>query len=80
MDEARNIIVKQLGVNLMESYGHNTLADELDLTDDLGMDSLDLVELTMTFEEEFGVEIADDDATGWKTVGDIISYLKVKVA
>src|SRR6185436_19912015 len=46
------------------------------LVEDLGADSLDLVEITMALEEEFGVEIPDEDATNLKTVGDLEKYLQ----
>jgi acyl carrier protein len=46
--------------------------------DDLGADSLDTVELVMAFEEEFGIEIPDEDAEGMQTVGDAIQYLSSK--
>ena len=46
--------------------------------DDLNLDSLDMVELMMKMEDEFGVEIPDDDAEGLKNVGDVISYLEKK--
>lgn len=48
--------------------------------EDLGADSLDLVELVMAFEEEFDLEIPDQDAEGMKTVGSAIDYLQKKVA
>jgi acyl carrier protein len=54
-------------------------ADEVSLTssfiDDLGADSLDIVELVMAFEEEFGVEIPDEEAEKISTVGDAVSYI-----
>jgi acyl carrier protein len=46
--------------------------------EDLGADSLDTVELVMAFEEEFGIEIPDEDAESLQTVGDAIRYLKEK--
>ena len=46
--------------------------------DDLNLDSLDMVELMMKMEDEFGVEIPDDDAEGLKNVGDVVSYLEKK--
>lgn len=46
------------------------------LVEDLGADSLDVVELIMTFEDEFGVSLPDEDVSKMKTVGDIISYIK----
>ena len=52
------------------------VTEKADLFQDLGADSLDLVEITMAVEEEFGVDISDEDAEGWKTPGDIIRYLE----
>ena len=53
---------------------------EAKFTDDLGADSLDLVELIMRFEEEFGVEIPDEDTEKIVTVGDAIKYMEEKSA
>lgn len=68
-DRIRNIIVEQLGVDpadvTMEAHFH----------DDLEADSLDLVELIMAFEEEFGGEISDDEAQKIVTVGDAVRFL-----
>ena len=74
----REIIKRQCGVDFKEAYGYDKCSDELNIYNDLGLDSLDCIELTMTFEEEYGLEIPDDDAEAWKTVGDIITYLKEK--
>ena len=46
--------------------------------DDLNLDSLDVVELMMKMEDEFGIEIPEEDAEGLRTVGDVVSYLKTK--
>ena len=65
----------------------NLIADKLEkkkeaikmdshLVEDLGADSLDVVELIMTFEEEFGVSLPDEDVSKLKTVGDIVEYIK----
>ena len=53
---------------------------ETSFVDDLNLDSLDIVELMMKMEDEFGVEIPEEDAEGLKTVKDIVSYLKKKQA
>lgn len=53
--------------------------DESNFTQDLGADSLDKIELIMNFEDEFDLEIADDDGDRMKTVGDAIDYIKKKV-
>ena len=68
------IIVEQLGVSKEE------IVPEASFIDDLGADSLDIVELVMAMEEEFDVEIPDDDAEKIQTIGDAISYLKEKLA
>ena len=68
-EKVKDIIVKQLGVN----------AEQVTLTakfvEDLGADSLDVVELIMAFEEEFGGTISDEDAQKITTVGEAVSYL-----
>lgn len=46
------------------------------LVEDLGADSLDVVELIMTFEDEFGVTLPDEDVAKMKTVGDVVAYIK----
>lgn len=50
------------------------------LVDDLGADSLDLVELMMELEEEFGIEIPDEDVDGWRTAGDVLAYVRQRLA
>lgn len=61
-----------------------TVQDDMDLVDylmrDLGMDSLDIVEMIMAIEEEFGIEIPDEDAQKWGTLRDLIEYIQSKVA
>ncbi len=66
------IIVEHLGVD------PEKVKPEASFLDDLGADSLDIVELVMAMEEEFGIEIPDTDAEGLKTVGDVASYLQKK--
>jgi len=72
-DKVKEIIVKQLGIDPAE------VTPEADFVSDLGADSLDTVELVMAFEEEFGLEIADDDAERMKKVKDVISYLEKRL-
>lgn len=68
-DKVKTIIVEQLGVDAEEvSLGSSFI-------DDLGADSLDTVELVMALEEEFDVEIPDDDAEKITTVGDAVNYI-----
>ena len=68
-DKVRDIVVDQLGVEADEVYIDSTFID------DLGADSLDIVELIMAFEEEFGIEIPDEAAEKIKTVQDVVSYI-----
>jgi acyl carrier protein len=70
----KEIIVEQLGVN------ENEVTPEAKFVDDLGADSLDLVELVMALEEEYNIEISDEDAEKILTVGDAIDYIKSHVA
>ncbi|MCI7514012.1 MAG: acyl carrier protein [Bacteroidales bacterium] len=72
--KVKEIIVEKLGVDPSE------VTENASFTNDLGADSLDIVELVMDFEKQFGIEIPDDDA-GDKiaTVGDAIKYIEEKV-
>jgi acyl carrier protein len=67
-----DIIVDKLGVERSE------VTPEAVFVDDLGADSLDLVELIMAMEEEFGMEIADEDAEKLRTVQDVISFISAR--
>ena len=73
-DRVKAIIAEQLGVKPEE------VVPEASFIDDLGADSLDTVELIMALEEEFGVEIPDEDAEKMTTVGDAIKYVESKTA
>ncbi len=68
----REIIASELGVEVEK------VTNEASFVEDLGADSLDTVELVMAFEEEFSVEIPDEDAEQMQSVGDAIAYLKNK--
>jgi acyl carrier protein len=68
-ERVKKIIVEQLGVNADE------VAAESAFVEDLGADSLDTVELVMAFEEEFDLEIPDEDAEKIATVGDAVKYI-----
>jgi len=68
------IIVEQLGVSEEE------VTMEASFIDDLGADSLDLVELIMAMEEEFDIEIADEEAEKLRTVQDVLNYIKTHSA
>lgn len=69
LEKIKAIIVEQLGVDESE------VTPEAHFIDDLGADSLDTVELVMALEEEFGVEISDEDAEKIQTVGDVAKYI-----
>ncbi len=66
----KEIIVDELGVEA------DKVTLEASFVDDLGADSLDTVELVMAFEEEFGIDIPDEDAEQMRTVGDAVSYIQ----
>lgn len=68
--KVRSIIAQQLGADEGE------ITEESHFIEDLGADSLDTVELVMALEEEFGIEISDEDAEKIQTVGDVIKYIK----
>ena len=65
-------VAEQLGVNAED------IKNESSFMDDLGADSLDLFELVMAFEEEYGIEIPSEDLEKLTTVGDVINYIKSK--
>ena len=71
-ERVAEIIVEQLGCTKGE------VVPEASFIDDLGADSLDIVELVMAMEESFGVEIPDEDAERIQTIGDAVSYLRGK--
>ena len=72
-EKIKNIIIEQLQVS------ETAVTEEASFIDDLGADSLDLVELIMALEEEFGIEIPDADAEKVVTVGDVVNYIKENV-
>ncbi len=73
-EKIKGIIVEQLGV------AETAVTMEASFIDDLGADSLDIVELIMALEEEFDMEIPDNDAEKVVTVGDVVDYIKDHVA
>ena len=73
-ERVKKIVVEHLGVE------PEKVTEGASFIDDLGADSLDTVELVMAFEEEFGVDIPDEDAEQMRTVGDAIAYLRKKSA
>ena len=70
----KDIIEKELGVE------REKLTPEASFIEDLGADSLDIVELVMEFEKEFNIDIPDEDAEKLRTVGYAVAYLEAKVA
>jgi acyl carrier protein len=72
-DRISELIVDQLGVTKEE------IVPEASFIDDLGADSLDIVELVMAMEETFDIEIPDDDAEKIQTIGDALTYVKERV-
>ena len=73
LEKVKNIIVEQLGVS------ESSITMEASFIDDLGADSLDIVELIMALEEEFDMEIPDSDAEKVVTVKDVVDYIKEHV-
>lgn len=69
-EKVKNIIVEQLGVN------EEQVTLEAKFIEDLGADSLDTVELVMAFEEEFGIEVPDEEAEKLASVGDVVRYIE----
>ena len=69
-DRLKKIVVEQLGVD------EDEVKPEASFVDDLNADSLDLVELIMSLEEEFGAEISDEDAENIRTVQDAVDYIE----
>src|SRR3981081_2440141 len=72
-NKVKDIIEKELGVE------REKLTNEASFIEDLGADSLDIVELVMEFEKEFNIDIPDEDAEKLRTVGDALGYLNQKV-
>ncbi|PLV59363.1 acyl carrier protein [Thermotoga sp. KOL6] len=71
--KVKNIISEKLGVDEAQ------VTEEAKLIDDLGADSLDLVDLVMDFESEFGVKVDDADLEKISTVGDVVDYIEKKL-
>jgi len=69
-EKVRDIIVEQLGVNPEQ------VTPEAKFIEDLGADSLDTVELVMAFEEEFGIDVPDEEAEKLQSVGDVVRYVE----
>ena len=73
-EKVKDIIANELGVE------REKLTNDASFIDDLGADSLDIVELVMEFEKEFNIDIPDEEAEKLRTVGDALTYLNDKVA
>lgn len=73
LEKVKAVIVEQLGVD------EDQVTLDASFADDLGADSLDTVELIMAFEEEFGVEIPDDQAEKIKTVKDVVEFIEANL-
>lgn len=74
-EKVKEIVIEQLGVDDADSV---TL--ETSLMKDLEADSLDAVEIIMALEDEFGISVPDEDAEGFKNIGDIVKYIEEKIA
>lgn len=73
LDKVKKIIAEQLGID------EEDITPDSSFIDDLGADSLDLVELVMAFEDGFDIEIPDEDAEKIKTVADAVNYIQSKI-
>lgn len=72
-EKVRSILVNQLGVD------EDKVVIDASIVDDLGADSLDVVDLIMSLEEEFDIEIPDEDVETMKTVSDVVKYIEAKL-
>ena len=70
LEKLSKIIADQLGME------QNKITQNTSLKEDLQADSLDIVEIIMSIEEEFGIQVDDDDALAFKTVGDVVEYIE----
>ena len=70
LEKLSKIIADQLGME------QNKITQNTSLKDDLQADSLDIVEIIMAIEDEFGIQVDDEDALGFKTVGDVVAYIE----
>ena len=73
IDTLKKILEDQLDID------PETISEDTNIMDDLGADSLDIVELMMSVEEEFDITIEDSDAQLFKTVGDVVNYIESKM-
>ncbi|MBQ8418908.1 MAG: acyl carrier protein [Clostridia bacterium] len=70
LEAVKEILAKQLRVDI------DSISDDTDIVDDLGADSLDVVEMLMTIEQEYGVVVPDEAIMTFKTVGDVAKYIE----
>ena len=70
IDKVKELLAAQLNIS------KDKIQDDSKLVEDLGADSVDMVEMLMTLEDDFGVSISDEDALNLKTVADIVSYIE----
>ncbi|NLG53103.1 MAG: acyl carrier protein [Clostridiales bacterium] len=73
LDKIKEILEAQLDIE------PDNISESTNIADDLGADSLDIVELIMSVEEEFQITISDEDAQKFKTVGDVVSYIEARI-
>lgn len=73
LDTLKKLLEEQLDVDPA------TVSENTNIIDDLGADSLDMVELMMSVEEEFNITINDSDAQNFKTIGDVIAYIEARI-
>ena len=71
-DKVRNLIAEQLCISV------DKVTDEADITKDLGADSLDMIEMLMSLEENFGISVPDDKVASLKTVNDIVAFIQAE--
>ena len=70
LETVKDILSQQLRVDI------DSITEDTNIMEDLGADSLDIVEMLMNIEQDYGIVIADDDIVGFKTVGDIVRYIE----
>lgn len=70
LETVKDILSKQLRVDI------DSITEDTNIMEDLGADSLDIVEMLMNIEQDYGIVIADDDIVGFKTVSDIVRYIE----
>ncbi len=75
------MVLEKIKVILAEQFDveEDTLKNDTDLQDDLGADSLDVVDLLMSIEDEFEIEIPDDEIENIRTVGDLVNYIEANI-